>query len=419
MELYRLRKSKKILPENINMKKTFISILCCLLFSSVSLFAEITFSGYAGAKADLYSTDSDEFDPGLKIQSFFSGQLNFSQNIILNAEFSLATDDLIENSIFKEAPASFKIDELSLIFRKQFYSATSYLSAFMGTYEPIGSDIFLRRQFSIQPIASKITESWLGLSGSIIYPMFGAGGSEVIRFNSVPLATGIYVYVNHELEDSYVLNTDLRFAGNFRWFTFDVAAGLGMPMNTSSSDSAFIIVNTLYWKAGANLLIGNAKTTSLFIQAGFSEMSFKKKNNKWELNEDTAYFLFEPRLKTKRFQAHLTLFSMPQETVDNFIFIEDMCGANLNVFTDNLHFWNKPFTFGLNGAFSFKDKNLFDLIDEPDTMFDDYSINVAPYLMTQFYNGEVHFMTIVKVKDFIDSKPGSAFKFSLGYKTQF
>ena len=192
------------------------------------------------------------------------------------------TDDLIENSIFKEAPASFKIDELSLIFRKQFYSATSYLSAFMGTYEPIGSDIFLRRQFSIQPIASKITESWLGLSGSIIYPMFGAGGSEVIRFNSVPLATGIYVYVNHELEDSYVLNTDLRFAGNFRWFTFDVAAGLGMPMNTSSSDSAFIIVNTLYWKAGANILIGNAKTTSLFIQAGFSEMSFKKKNNKFD-----------------------------------------------------------------------------------------------------------------------------------------
>jgi hypothetical protein len=208
-------------------RNKYITLLGVLFFSAFTLSAEITFSGYAGAKMDFYSVDTEKFDPGLKIQSFFSGQFVFSQNIILNTEFSLATDDIIDNSIFKEAPASFKVDEISLVIRKQFSTATNYLSAFMGTYEPIGSDIFLRRQFGIQPIASKITESWLGLSGSIIYPMFGAGGADVIHFNSVPLATGIYAYVNHELEDSYVFNGDLRFAGNFRYFTFDLAAGIG------------------------------------------------------------------------------------------------------------------------------------------------------------------------------------------------
>ena len=275
-------------------RNKYITLLGVLFFSAFTLSAEITFSGYAGAKMDFYSVDTEKFDPGLKIQSFFSGQFVFSQNIILNTEFSLATDDIIDNSIFKEAPASFKVDEISLVIRKQFSTATNYLSAFMGTYEPIGSDIFLRRQFGIQPIASKITESWLGLSGSIIYPMFGAGGADVIHFNSVPLATGIYAYVNHELEDSYVFNGDLRFAGNFRYFTFDLAAGIGMPLNTDDSDNSFIVVNTLYWKTGANILIGNAKTSSIFIQAGFSEIKFKKKQNKWDFNEDSAYFLFEP-----------------------------------------------------------------------------------------------------------------------------
>jgi len=416
-----LKKKENIPGEDYSMKKRnkYITLLGILFFSAFTLSAEITFSGYAGAKMDFYSVDTEKFDPGLKIQSFFSGQFVFSQNIILNTEFSLATDDIIDNSIFKEAPASFKVDEISLVIRKQFSTATNYLSAFMGTYEPIGSDIFLRRQFGIQPIASKITESWLGLSGSIIYPMFGAGGADVIHFNSVPLATGIYAYVNHELEDSYVFNGDLRFAGNFRYFTFDLAAGIGMPLNTDDSDNSFIVVNTLYWKTGANILIGNAKTSSIFIQAGFSEIKFKKKQNKWDFNEDSAYFLFEPRLKTKRFQAHLTAFSLPEDTVKNLIFIDDKCGANLNVFTDNLHLWNKVFTFGVNYVLSFKDKNIFDILDAPGDIMDDYTLNVAPYIMTNFYNGEIHFMAQVKIKEFIDDRPGTGVEFNLGYKTQF
>lgn len=402
-----------------NISKYACFLLLNILFCT-SLFAEVSFSGFAGAKMDFYSTDPEEFDPGLNIQSFFSGQLSLSDNIMLNAEFSLKTDDIIENSIFKEADAKFTVDEISLVFRKQFPIGTNYLSAFAGTYEPIGSDIFLRRQFGIKSIASQITEGWLGLSGSIIYPVFGVGGSDVIHFSSKPLAAGVYIYVNHELEDSYVFNSDFRFAGNFRYFTFDLAAGLGIPMETDTDDDAFLWVKTLYWRAGMNLLIGNSETTSLFIQAGFSELTFKKKNNKFSLNEDSAYFLFEPRIKAKQVKIHLSAFSFPEETAEDFIFINGTTGANLNVFSDSLYLFGRTFTLGMNSAFAFKDKNIFDLIDDfSDINEDDYNITIAPYMMARFYNGEIHFMTQLLISEMMDSNFGDAFKINLGYKTQF
>lgn len=381
-------------------------------------YAEIAFSGFAGAKADFYSSDTSDFDPALNFQSFFSGQLSFNKNVILNAEFSLQTEDIIENSFYEEVQSNFKIDELSLILRQQFLSVTNYISAFAGTYEPIGSDIFLRRQFGIPAIASKITESWLGLAGSIIYPMFGVGGAEIIHFNTVPLATGVYIYVNHELEDSYVINADYRFAGHFRYFTFDLSGGVGLPL-IDDSDNSYFRIDTVYGRAGANILIGNTYTTSLFIQAGISEIKIKKKNNKLDFNEDSAYLLFEPRFRGKKLQAHITLFNIPQNSVNDFIFINDTVGANLNIFTDTIVVKNKTMTFGINSALSFPDKNINDLISEPDKIMDDYNINIAPYFTTSFYNGEVHFMSQFKISEIIDSNFGSAFKFNLGYKTQF
>lgn len=381
-------------------------------------YAEIAFSGFAGAKADFYSSDTSDFDPALNFQSFFSGQLSFNKNVILNAEFSLQTEDIIENSFYEEVQSNFKIDEISLILRQQFLSVTNYISAFAGTYEPIGSDIFLRRQFGIPAIASKITESWLGLAGSIIYPMFGVGGAEIIHFNTVPLATGVYIYVNHELEDSYVINADYRFAGHFRYFTFDLSGGVGLPL-IDDNDNSYFRIDTVYGRAGANILIGNTYTTSLFIQAGISEIKIKKKNNKLDFNEDSAYLLFEPRFRGKKLQAHITLFNIPQNSVNDFIFINDTVGANLNIFTDTIVVKNKTMTFGINSALSFPDKNINDLISEPDKIMDDYNINIAPYFTTSFYNGEVHFMSQFKISEIIDSNFGSAFKFNLGYKTQF
>jgi hypothetical protein len=401
-------------------KIKFLNLAAVFFMLCTSSFAEVFFSGFAGLKTDFGSSSNSSFDPELKFQSFFSGQFSFSENIFAHAEFSLATNDLIENSIFDETPGTFKIDELSIIFRRQLFDATNYLSFFCGTYEPIGSDIFLRRQFGIQPIASKITEGWLGLSGSVIYPTFGVGGSDIIHFNAQPLAFGLYIYVNHELDDSYCFNSDLRFAGVYRFFTFDFAGGIGMPLKRNENQDAFVIIDTLYWRAGINMLLGNSYTTSLFMQAGVSDIEFTKDDSYPKIDENAAYLLFEPRFRTEKFQLHLTVFSLPQDTVDDFIFINDTFGTNINVFTDNLYIKNKMFVFGINGALSFPEKNFTDLVKHTGDLFkDDYNILIAPYISTNFYNGTIHGMLQAKITDMIDGNFGSALKLNIGYKTQF
>lgn len=426
--------------------KKYKLILAAGLFSilSIPLFADVTFSGFAGAKGDFGSSKTDKFDPALEMQSFFSGQFSLSENVIAHTEFSLQTENLIDNSLFSRTPASFKIDELSIIFRRQLLDATNYLSAFAGTYEPIGSDTFLRRQFGIQPIASRMTESWLGLSGSVIYPTFGVGGSDVVHFNAQPIALGVYIYVNHELEDCYSLNTDLRFAGVYRFFAFDLAGGIGMPLKQNETDNAFIVIDTLYGRAGINMLIGNSYTTSLFMQAGISEVPFSKTDD-IAIDIENTYLLFEPRFKSKKCQVNITVFSLPQTTVDGFKYINDTdvktfaitnssggtryeerfvnlhdtLGLNLDIFTDSLYISNKPFEFGINTAWTFPEKTIKDLCESPDKLLDDYHVLVAPYLSTKFYNGEIRGMLQVRVTDFMDEQIGSAFTFNLGYKTQF
>lgn len=408
---------------NKNTKKkisTFrkITLLLIVFASSSFVFANVSFSGFAGGKADFSSDTPEKFSPELKIQSYFSGQLSISEDLLARAEFSVATDDLIENSVFKKTPAEFQIDELSIIFRRRLLDSANYLSAFVGTYEPIGSDIFLRRQFGIQPVASRLMESWLGLAGSVIYPLFGVGISDVLHFNAQPIALGTYIYINHELDNSYVFNTDFRFACVYRLFTFDLSAGVGVPLKQNNSYENILVVDTLYWRTGMNMLIGNNYTTSLFIQAGISSVPFKKHTSLQLSDFENAYILIEPRFRAKEFQVNITAFSLPQETVSSSLFINDTLGLNIDVFTDNLYIKNKVFVFGINSSLSFADKDYLDFGRITEFFKEDYTIAIAPYIATSFYNGEFHTSLKAVLSDMINNRWGTAFKLSVGYKSQ-
>lgn len=403
----------------MKIKKLCKILALLLIFSNSIASAEIFFSGYTGAKANFnLGKKSESVDPELELESYFAGQFNFSENIIGHAEFSLKTFDLIENSIFKATDSKFQIDEISVVFRSKGLNSTNYFSIFMGTYEPIGSDIFLRRQFGIQPIMSKITESWLGIAGSVIYPLFGIGIADVIHFSNQPLALGIYTYFNQELDDSfYIFNADLRFAGVYRFFTFDLSAGIGTPLQKQSTSDSLLIIKKIYWRVGMNMLVGNAYTNSLFMQAGISDVPFSKAEAEFEFDPNKTYILFEPRFRTSKFQLDITAFSLPQDTVNDFIFINDTLGINFNVFTDNLYFKNKMFLFGINTALSFPEKTFMDF-EDPASLFDDYTITIAPYVETKFYNGEIHTMMQARISDLIKGNWHSAFELNIGFKTQ-
>lgn len=390
------------------------------LFSLTETHAAGFFSGYAGVKTDLgFSDSSGSFDPQLQLQSFFAGQFNLTNDLIARIEFSLKTEDLIENSIFKKTPAEFQVDEISLIYRKQFSGFSNYLSGFAGTYEPIGSDIFLRRRFGIQPISSKITESWLGLSGSVLYPLFGIGISDIVQFTSRPIATGVYCYINQD-DDDYVFNGDMRFACAYPYIYLDVAAGIGAPMKTSYNDEdVIVLIDTLYAHGGVDLLIGNNSTpVSLYTQAGIYDVPIQRDMDSFTVDPDKVYLLFEPRFKTSTFLLRFTFFSLPPDTVEKLLFINDTLGFNILSYTDSLYIGSASFAFGINTTFSISDESFLLFFNLDDFSADTLNVALSPYISTQLFSGELHVMGQVRITDIARNSYASAFKLNVGFRTQ-
>ena len=403
------------------MKKTRKSILFAVIFAlTVGLHAQAAFSGYSGGKLNYAANpESADYDPDLSLQAFFQGQFNFNSNMWGHLEFSIDTEDFLGKELFHKTGASFKIDELSLIFKSQTDASANYFSVFMGTYDPIGSDIFLQRYFGIQPIASKITESWLGLAGSVLYPHFGIGIADVKRFMNSPVALGGYAYINHEDNLYYVFNGDLRFACVYRYFSLDVAGGIGVPMSNSNKGQEVIAyIEKLYWHAGTTMLIGNNYTQSLFIQAGLFNVPFTKRNGT-QVSPQDLYLLVEPRLLLDIAHVNLTVFSLPQETVDQLMFVDDSLGVNLNIYGDTFSAGANRFTLGTNFSYSITGKTFMDLAKPLELIKSDFNVTMTPYMSTNFLSGELHTQFSIKFMKFSTKKWYDAFTVDVGYTAKF
>ena len=402
------------------MNKKQIFSLAAAIFISTGLFAATSFSGYAGGKLNYAANpEEEEFNPDLRLQAFFAGQFNFSQNIWSHLEFSINTGDLLSQSIFHETESLFQIDEISLICRANLYNSANYISAFMGTYDPIGSDIFLQRYFNIKPIDSKITESYLGLAGSILYPHFGIGIADVIKLYTVPVAFGGYIYVNHEDKDFYVINTDIRFASVLSYFTCDFACGLGIPLaDKYKGEDVIIAVEKAYWHAGTTILVGNNFTNSLFMQAGIYNASFKAKESSI-VSPDDLYILLEPRFLIANAHLNVSLYSLPEQTVSKLLLVEDTLGVNLNFFADASLASSNSLTYGAHLNISLIDKHFQDLKEIKDFTSEDLNITITPYLESQFLSGQIHLQASIRLMDFVRERAGHAFSLDLGYRTKF
>lgn len=407
----------------MNRKKTFfiIYILSAVLAHRIS--AAGFFSGYTGIKADADFADaSGAFDMQLKLQSFFAGQFNLANNLIARTEFSMRTGDIIDNTIFNKTPADFKIDELSLIYRKQFLDSVNFFSVFAGTYEPIGSDLLLRRQFGIEAISSKITESWLGLSGSIVCPLFGIGISNIVRFSETPIATGGYLYVNRENPDNnFVLNADARFACAYQYFILDAAAGINSPMKNKNGagEDVLLLIDSLYAHAGITMLVGNNYTPcSFFTQAGVYDLPLKEGSDTFSFDIESIYLLAEFRIRASSYQAMLTAFSLSSDTVSELLFIRDTLGFNLTLCNPSVYIGAQRFEFGIHNTLSFKDKTYMDLQDFVDLFTSVPTITSSPYVAVKVGRGEFRTMLQVLISDLINDSPASAFECNFGYKMQ-
>lgn len=397
-----------------------LSVLLTFIFSVSSAFAGSFFSANVGGRLNYTpNMSSAEYDPNLKMEAFIESQFNFADNLWSHFDFSLRTDDFLSVDLFSETDAKFKIDEISLILKSQIESSTNYFSVYMGAYDPIGSDVFLQRYFGELPIASKLTESWLGKAGSILYPHFGIGVSDVIKLHTTPIALGIYAYINNEDEKYYVFNTDLRFASVLRYLAIDISGGIGAPLSDKyEGEGVIVVIDKLYWHAGTTILIGNNYTQSLFLQAGIFNASFTKNDANFITSADKMYLLVEPRFRFRNTHMNISAYSIPQGSADCFLYVTDTLGCSLHIYNDTLSWGSRQITLGTLFGLSFPGKTFLDLASPMELFINkDFNVDVTPYIHTNLLSGELHIQATIKVMEFLRSKWYNGLTFDIGYRT--
>lgn len=439
------------------MKKLLCSILGGILaFSGMKALAMPYFTGYTGILADFTAKAKENsdalinIDPVMESQAFFAGQLDFSGKVLVRGEFYLRTGDLLKDSIFVDSGeynADFRIEEFSGTWVNARPSSTHFLSLFMGSFEPIGSDVFLRRYFSIQPQTSLFTRSWRGINGASMYNVYGAGISYVLRFDR-PHAAGLNVYFNQLENDdgmfTNVLTADGRYACVFPNFTLDVSAGVGIPMETTddSGSNVIAVVRTINLHAGLSMLAGNRYTSSFFMQAGFGSLILNpsaqvsttgKKYN--AINFEDLYILLEPRIGFRQFQLNVALFNIPGESMRNMIYLSSMydsgtsnvLGLNISAVTDMLYLKNTNFTFGIHTTAAIKnplegfsgDIKFSEYMAQSlqDILLNRTNINITPFVSVPVFGGMLSSSMSIRIMQFA-SEWQRAIKLSVGFKTQ-
>lgn len=402
----------------VYMKKRIFILITALFILTSNSYAVTAFTGLAGGKLN-YSANQDksDYEPQLKLQAFFAGQFNFAPKVWSHLEFSIDTDNFLTDSIFKKTSARFRVDEISLTIKQTFTTTINYLSAFVGEFEPIGSDILLRRYFGIEPIASKITDSWLGTGNSTLYPHFGIGLADVLQSHQFPVLGGVYLYLNSEDEDYKVMNFDLRGAICLHYFTLDAAAGLGAPLaNKSQGKDVILTINKLYWHAGSTMLIGNNYTSAAFFaQIGINNASIKPNEHTTTITPKTCYFLLEPRFYKDSSHFHLTFYSLPKETVEDLMLIDNNLGVNICFFR-NIETKNNLLTIGAHLNAGYEDI-YFDVIKDLTSIpYSDIDVSFTPYFSMPIMAGTLNTSLKIKFRKFADGSPEKAFSADIGYK---
>jgi len=426
------------------LKKTLFIAFFSLL-SLMNLCAVPFFSGMAGAGL-AFQPVPNAFLPELYTDAFFAGQFDLTQNIILRADVSVYTDNILGDNILKNTPAYFSLDEVSLTYRGFLGVLSHYLSGFVGESDPIGSDLFLRRHFGIPAFGSKITETQRGITGTKIYPMSGIGGSYVLRlpFN---MASGVYLYYNKtsllqnvpvvpdpadettpagegtaetvtipQMVDNESLNIDMRFAGAWPVINLDFAAGFTLPFEKTDSNEqkVILLIRRADLHTGLSMFIGSSYTSSLLFQAGIIKLIFNpnETNNEKVLAFEDVYILIEPRFVAKNVGFAFTLYNIPPEVSERLFYISNPLGVNVSMYSSNIQILGKPSQFGVHVTLSVPQSTIQ---ITPDML----NLQVAPFGTMNVGGGKLDaavMCNVLGITNFTTFLQHT--RFSIGYKVQ-
>lgn len=427
---------KTSIINNLKSHKKLIAILFCILLFTYTSFSTPYFSGTMGI-GGRFQPVPEKF-PDLLMDAYFAGQFDLTSTLMLRTSLSMVTtESVIKESIFQNTPALFNLDEVSLTFLGSAGSISHYLGAYIGEYDPVGSDIFLQRQFGIPSFASRLTETICGVSKAKIYDMTGIGGTYTIKFPQ-NLAFGVNVYYNkakdwttfetvqndtsddtQEISFAESLNTDFRIATAWRSGAIDFSLGLTMPIKkeiTFDNDEiqkVILLIERADMHAGLTAFFGSSNSSSLLFQAGFTKLIIDPNAAEKEqvLSFEDVYILIEPRFVSKNLCLSLSLFNMPTATKESLFYIDDPVGISVSMYTPWLSLSGKKSQFGLMTTLSSgKDlDNIIEIKDQTDdsvnnwdTIKEDLGLFISPYGIMYLGAGKLNFSLNVNAFDIKD-----------------
>lgn len=336
------------------MKKQVLSILAFLVLGGHFLSATPSFSAVVAGNAGVEFDNSEEKEWKIPISAFAAIQFDFAEKFTLRGEMDFSSNDnslsaFDGNEVFEAAGGntSIRLHELSFVYTKRAINSTHFLSAFLGSYEPIGTDTFLMRQFGCDPISSHLTKSFSNIAGIPLHYNSGMGISYISRLEKKPVSLGGYLYYfkNNSLEQfdsdkipsARTINLDFRLATAFPSVTLDFEFGFGFPLQgleVGDDDySISIRIKDIIFNCGMNMLLGNKYGNGLLLQFGVNNLVLGKRTS--ALNSGFT-FLIESRLRFRTFKLNCTAYSLEDKNVKKTLYLVDSIGVGITVEFDSI-----------------------------------------------------------------------------------
>ena len=404
------------------MKLNRIIFFTAILAASSYLSAAPSFSGAIGGSAvgNIHAPlDGGDVDTSLPLAGFAAAQANLAEWAIFRGEIGISAPDFSFDDIYHDTNAIIRLNELSFVLQRRAYTATNYLSFYLGSYEQIGSDAFLTRHFGIEPLNSAMCKSYTSLAGSVLRSAKEAGLSYIVNFDKTPIATGGYFYFGKDKDDSWTVNLDGRFALVTSYVSLDFLLGVGSPFQNSSKNvDAVLVIDTITLHGGISALIGSKFGHSLFVQFGFDDISVRG-NGMGEISGDELRFLMEPRIEFRNFRFALTLYSLDSKSVKELFYLNDLFGAAVNFYKNDIEGPRGDITVGISAVASISGTNFYNFA-KGDTVDDArYNVYVTPYAeLPLSAAAKFDVMAQIGVLD-ISGKQSLNFKLGVAAKTSF
>ncbi|MCQ2241280.1 hypothetical protein [Treponema sp.] len=420
------------------MKRTLFA--AALSFMAAAAFSfEIEkpfFSGTTGFFTSVArNDDKDSSKPTCSAESYFAGLFDFSGKFFIRGEFYSISNSMFEDEIH-DKNAAFRIEELSATYKVTGDSLSQYFSVFKGNFEPFGSDIFLQRHFGVAKISSNLTESYHGIEGTSINPLYAFGANYTIHTEGSN-AFGLSFYkdkLRQAANDNSALNLDLRYAGVFDYATIDVMSGLVFPISddeNNEDDESLLTINEIQIHGGINALFGRKKSFMLYTQFGVDGIYLKQtKGRDTSVNLKNFYILIEPRIPIADCYFNPSAFNFPAKSAADMVYLrlitlskpaaENILGFNFNLVNENLYLGTSRITAGIHGTIAMTDINNSELKEHPGKTVEDAEKRflITPYANMEVFGGNITASVSIDTKEFSDS-PSKALACSVGFKTSF